>query len=73
MAIPKNVSFVTFDVYGTLIDWETGAYDAFKAEADRDGFSVERGPTFRHVKPAVAGEARKHNLDEVERRGFTPS
>ena len=28
MAIPKDVTFVTFDVYGTLIDWETGAYDA---------------------------------------------
>jgi 2-haloacid dehalogenase/putative hydrolase of the HAD superfamily len=42
MAIPKNVSFVTFDVYGTLIDWETGVYDAFKAEADRDGFTFER-------------------------------
>jgi 2-haloacid dehalogenase/putative hydrolase of the HAD superfamily len=42
MAIPKNVSFVTFDVYGTLIDWETGIYDAFKAEADRDGFTFER-------------------------------
>ena len=42
MAIPKNVSFVTFDVYGTLIDWESGVFDAFKAEADRDGFSIER-------------------------------
>ena len=30
MAIPKDITFVTFDVYGTLIDWETGAYDAFK-------------------------------------------
>ena len=29
MAIPKQVTFVTFDVYGTLIDWETGVYDAF--------------------------------------------
>ena len=26
MAIPKDVTFVTFDVYGTLIDWETGAF-----------------------------------------------
>ena len=42
MAIPKTVSFVTFDVYGTLIDWDSGAYDAFKAEADRDGFTLER-------------------------------
>ena len=25
MPIPKKVTFVTFDVYGTLIDWETGS------------------------------------------------
>ena len=24
MAIPKQISFVTFDVYGTLIDWALG-------------------------------------------------
>ncbi len=36
MPIPKNVTFVTFDVYGTLIDWETGIYEAFSAEAQRD-------------------------------------
>jgi 2-haloacid dehalogenase/putative hydrolase of the HAD superfamily len=42
MAIPKNITFVTFDVYGTLIDWETGIYDAFTAEAERDGFTIER-------------------------------
>ena len=37
MAIPKDITFVTFDVYGTLIDWESGAFDAFSAEAARDG------------------------------------
>jgi 2-haloacid dehalogenase/putative hydrolase of the HAD superfamily len=42
MAIPKNITFVTFDVYGTLIDWEGGVYDAFQAEAERDGFTIER-------------------------------
>ncbi len=42
MAIPKGVTFVTFDVYGTLIDWETGVYNAFSAEAERDGFTIER-------------------------------
>ena len=42
MAIPKTVSFVTFDVYGTLIDWDTGAFEAFSKEAVRDGFTVER-------------------------------
>src|SRR4051812_8231424 len=42
MALPKEVKFVTFDCYGTLIDWETGVYDAFQKEADRDGFTIDR-------------------------------
>jgi 2-haloacid dehalogenase len=42
MAIPKNITFVTFDVYGTLIDWETGIFDAFSKEAERDGFTIEK-------------------------------
>jgi 2-haloacid dehalogenase len=40
--LPKDVKFITFDVYGTLIDWETGVYDAFQKEADRDGFTIDR-------------------------------
>jgi 2-haloacid dehalogenase len=42
LALPKDVRFVTFDCYGTLIDWETGVYDAFQREADRDGFTIDR-------------------------------
>src|SRR6201986_4409923 len=42
MPIPKNITFVTFDVYGTLIDWETGIYEAFAKEADRDGIAIDR-------------------------------
>jgi 2-haloacid dehalogenase/putative hydrolase of the HAD superfamily len=42
MPIPKHVSFVTFDVYGTLIDWESGIYEAFAAEAARDDFELDR-------------------------------
>src|ERR1700730_1387764 len=56
MAIPKNVSFVTFDVYGTLIDWETGAYEAFAAEAERDGFTIERDeliPLFHEIQQQI--------------------
>jgi 2-haloacid dehalogenase len=41
MALPSKVSFVTFDVYGTLIDWETGVFEAFRREAARDGFTIE--------------------------------
>jgi len=41
MPLPSKVSFVTFDVYGTLIDWEGGIFDAFRREAARDGFTIE--------------------------------
>jgi len=40
--LPKDVKFVTYDCYGTLIDWETGVYEAFQKEADRDGFTIDR-------------------------------
>jgi 2-haloacid dehalogenase len=42
MALPKKIEFVTFDCYGTLIDWETGVFEAFQKEASRDGFTVDR-------------------------------
>ncbi|MEA2469773.1 MAG: 2-haloacid dehalogenase, partial [Thermoleophilaceae bacterium] len=42
MPLPKEVRFVTFDCYGTLIDWETGVWDAFEKEASRDGFDLDR-------------------------------
>ena len=48
MAIPKKIEWVTFDVYGTLIDWETGIWDAFSAEAERDGFTLDRDELMTH-------------------------
>src|SRR3954453_8518640 len=42
MPLPKDIRFISFDCYGTLIDWELGAYDAFQKEADRDGFTIDR-------------------------------
>jgi 2-haloacid dehalogenase len=58
MPIPKHVSFVTFDVYGTLIDWETGIYEAFAAEAARDDFEIDRAvlmPLFHEISREVEG------------------
>src|SRR6204780_5463358 len=70
MAIPKNISFVTFDVYGTLIDWDTGAFEAFSKEADREGFPVERDeliPLFHEIQQQI--EAGSYELyAEVLRR-----
>jgi 2-haloacid dehalogenase len=49
MPLPKlkDITWVTSDCYGTLIDWERGILDAFSAEAQRDGFSFEEGPFMR--------------------------
>ena len=48
MPLPKDIKWVTFDVYGTLIDWETGAYDAFVKEAERDGFTIDKDELIPH-------------------------
>ena len=56
MPLPKKIEWVTFDVYGTLIDWETGAYEAFAAEAARDGFTIERDqliPLFMSIQKEI--------------------
>src|SRR5262245_27606646 len=42
MPLPKDIKFVTFDCYGTLIDWEQGVFDAFQKEADKEGFTIDR-------------------------------
>jgi 2-haloacid dehalogenase len=42
MALPSGIQWITFDVYGTLIDWEKGVADAFEKEAARDGFTIDR-------------------------------
>ena len=58
MPIPKNITFVTFDVYGTLIDWETGIYDAFAKEAARDGVEIDRSvliPMFHEISREIEG------------------
>ena len=58
MPIPKNITFVTFDVYGTLIDWETGIYDAFSKEAARDGVEIDRNvliPMFHEISREIEG------------------
>jgi 2-haloacid dehalogenase len=58
MPLPKEVTFVTFDVYGTLIDWETGVFDAFSKEAERDGYTLSREeliPLFLQTQQEIKG------------------
>jgi 2-haloacid dehalogenase len=39
--VKKDLKRVTTDCYGTLIDWEKGIVDAFNAEAEKDGFTID--------------------------------
>ena len=39
---PENITVLTFDCYGTLIDWETGIWKAFQRTARNDGVHLER-------------------------------
>ena len=58
MPLPAKTTFVTFDVYGTLIDWETGIYEAFAKEAERDGFEIDRAvliPLFHEISREIEG------------------
>ena len=55
MAI-MDYDFVTFDCYGTLIDWETGISEAIAAAAREDGVLLGRDQIVRayhEVEPAV--------------------
>lgn len=48
--------FITFDCYGTLIDWESGISSAFITEAARDGVTLQRDAiieAYLHVEPEV--------------------
>jgi len=56
MTIPSQVTFVTFDVYGTLIDWEAGAVEAFVKEAAKDGVTLDPAqivPLFHSVQEQI--------------------
>lgn len=52
--------FLTFDCYGTLIDWERGITEAFQKEASKDGIEIERGrlmELYHRIEPEVEAEA----------------
>ncbi len=56
----RNFDFVTFDCYGTLIDWEGGIADAFVRTAREDGIELRREDVLRayaFVEPGVQRES----------------
>jgi 2-haloalkanoic acid dehalogenase type II len=50
---------LTFDCYGTLIDWERGIGDAFEAAARMDGVRLDRAAVlaaYHQIEPVVQAE-----------------
>ncbi len=60
----RRYDVITFDCYGTLIDWEAGIAEAFLAAASADGVTLDRGAVlaaYAEVEPAVeAGRFRPY-------------
>ncbi len=73
MAIPKKINWVTLDVYGTLIDWETGVMNAFKTAASEDDVTLTKDqviPPFKEIQHKI--ESGSYELyAEVLRRTAT--
>ncbi|MCZ6547591.1 MAG: HAD-IA family hydrolase [Deltaproteobacteria bacterium] len=59
----KDFDLITFDCYGTLIDWEAGISEAFRKEAAKDGIDLKH-------KEVVAAYATAEA--EVEGKEFVP-
>ena len=69
---PRAYDVVTFDCYGTLIDWETGIREAFAAEAMRLGTPVDADRAlalYHEVEPVVEAEPFRKYRDVLAETG----
>jgi 2-haloalkanoic acid dehalogenase type II len=66
----RAYNVVTFDCYGTLIDWEDGIVSAFTREAAADGVSIDRSRiigAYHEVEPTVEAERYESYRDVLAR------
>jgi 2-haloalkanoic acid dehalogenase type II len=60
MSDEREYEVITFDCYGTLVDWESGITDALTALASRAGVTMDPGAAlavYMEIEPAVEAEA----------------
>ncbi len=60
---------LTFDCYGTLVDWERGIVEAFGAAARQDGIVLDRERVLRlhaEIEPRVQGERYRSYREVLE-------
>ncbi len=57
----QNKKYITFDCYGTLIDWEGGIRDAIKKLVDKNGFNLNlEGISDKYIKAELEVEAEQY-------------
>jgi 2-haloalkanoic acid dehalogenase type II len=64
--MPANYDVITFDCYGTLIDWERGIGDAFAAAARKAGVTYDPQSlidAYHMIEPIVEGETYRSYRD----------
>jgi 2-haloalkanoic acid dehalogenase type II len=69
---PRAYDVVTFDCYGTLIDWERGIREAFAAEAARLGAPVDADRAlalYEEIEPVVEAEPFRKYRDVLAETG----
>jgi 2-haloalkanoic acid dehalogenase type II len=69
----RKFDIVTFDCYGTLIDWESGIADAFLRAAHADGVELTRADVLRayeQTEPVVEHEAFRLYRDVLTETAF---
>jgi putative hydrolase of the HAD superfamily len=62
----RRFEVLTFDCYGTLIDWERGIADAFAAAARADGVTLDRAAVlgaYHEIEPVVQAERYRRYRD----------
>jgi 2-haloalkanoic acid dehalogenase type II len=62
-----NFDFITFDCYGTLIDWESGIVNACQTEAAHDGLQLKRAEIVAayHIEEPVVESGKFRTYREV--------
>jgi putative hydrolase of the HAD superfamily len=62
----RRYDVLTFDCYGTLIDWERGIADAFDSAARADGVTIDRAAmltAYHAIEPVVQAERYREYRD----------
>lgn len=67
--VQRSFDYVTFDCYGTLVDWESGIREAFRVAAAEDGVTLDGDAVLRAysaIEPVVEQEMYRSYRDVLQ-------